>query len=65
MQISQRWWDQIALDILGVRAAHVAVNMGEETGIEDSDGKIDQDTEGRNEDMQLQEPEQKSQRLGG
>ena len=41
MQISQRWWDQLALDILGVRAAHVAVNMGEETGIEDSDGKID------------------------
>ena len=35
----RRWWEHPSLDILGIRAAHVAEDMGEETGTEESEGE--------------------------
>ena len=46
MRISRRWWEQTALDILWVRSAHVAADIGEEKGAEESEGEIDYDMEG-------------------
>ena len=41
MRLLWRWWDQPALDILGVRAVHVAAEMGGDMGTEESEGKRD------------------------
>ena len=49
MRVLRRWWYQPALDILGIRAAHAAVNMEEETETEDSEGERDYDTEHKKE----------------
>ena len=35
MHLSRRWWEQPALDILGIRAGHVAVEGEEEMGAEE------------------------------
>ena len=37
MLILHRWWEHPDLDILGIRVAHAAAEMGEETGAEVSE----------------------------
>ena len=39
MQLLRRWWEHHSLDILGIRAGHAAAEMGEETGMEESEGE--------------------------
>ena len=34
LHLSRQWWDQPALDILGIRAGHAKAEGGEETGTE-------------------------------
>ena len=36
MGLSRRWWEQPAIDILGIRLRHAEAVMGEETGMEES-----------------------------
>ena len=36
MWLLRRWWEHPALDILGIRAAHAAVGIGEDTRMEES-----------------------------
>ena len=34
LRLSKQWWDQPAMDILGIRAGHAKAEGGEETGTE-------------------------------
>ena len=38
MRLLRIWWEKPDLDILGIRAGHLAVETGEETGTEESKG---------------------------
>ena len=37
--LSMQWWDQLAMDILGIRVGHSAAEGEEETGMEESEGE--------------------------
>ena len=37
IQLSRRWWDQSALDILGIIVGHAAAEVRENTGTEESE----------------------------
>ena len=37
LKLSRRWWEQYALDNLGIRAGHAAAEGGEKTGTEESE----------------------------
>ena len=38
---SRQWWEQPTLYILGIRAGHVSVKVGGETGTEESEVEVD------------------------
>ena len=46
LRLSRKWWEQPALDILGIRAGHAASEEGEETGTDESEGEEEGNGEG-------------------
>ena len=39
MRLLHRWWDQTALDSIGIKAGHVESDTEEETGTEELEGE--------------------------